>query len=248
MMRSAIQRRFDTDGYVAVPQFLSSGEVDACRRQLARFIDEVVPTMPADHVFYEDKGDPGTLKQLQRMHEHDSWFGELFDGGPRRLAQELLGTEVVGKNMQFFNKPPGVGQPTPPHQDGFYFKLDPPHALTMWLALDEVDAENGCVRYVKGSHRDGMRPHAPTGTLGFSQGMTDFGTGDDLARERALPAGPGDLLAHHALTIHRADGNASLDRTRRALGFIFYPVGAREDAAAMEAHRRQLAEQQRGKI
>jgi hypothetical protein len=47
----------------------------------------------------------------------------------------------------------------------------------------EVDAENGCVRYVKRSHRDGMREHGRTGTLGFSQGMTDFGSDDDLARE-----------------------------------------------------------------
>ncbi|MEC8389905.1 MAG: phytanoyl-CoA dioxygenase family protein [Planctomycetota bacterium] len=36
-----------------------------------------------------------------------------------------------------------------------------------------------------------------------------------------LPAQPGDLLVHDAMTIHRADANRSTNRTRRALGFIY---------------------------
>lgn len=239
---------FESDGFVAVESFLSVEEVDSCLRELERYVAEVVPGLPPEHVFYEDKGDVGSLKQLQRMHEHDAWFGEFFAGKPQRLAEELLGTAVVGKNLQYFNKPADGGQATPPHQDGFYFKLDPPHALTMWMALEDVDEENGCVRYVKGSHLNGMREHGRTGTLGFSQGMTDFGREKDLADEEAMPAGPGDLLAHHALTIHRAGGNFSATRSRRALGFIFYSVDAREDLAAQEAYRKELAKQQEGKI
>lgn len=243
-----LQRQFRTDGYAAVPAFLSAKDSAACLREVDRFIVEVVPGLPPDQVFYEDKNDPTTLKQLQRMHEHDPWFNAFFNGAPRQLAEELLGTQVKGQNLQFFNKPPGAGKPTPPHQDGFYFKLKPPEALTMWMALDDVDEENGCVRYVRGSHLQGMRPHGLTGTLGFSQGITDYGTAADAAGEVPMRAAPGDLLAHHAMTIHRADGNASATRTRRALGFIFYSVDAKEDLAAREAYRREAAAQQKGKI
>ena len=63
----------------------------------------------------------------------------------------------------------------------------------MWLALDEVDEENGCVRYVRGSNHLNIRPHGRTGTLGFSQGITDYGTDNDLANEVALAAMPGDM-------------------------------------------------------
>lgn len=239
---------FLQDGFVAVPSFLDAAEVAATLEQLDRFITKRVPDLPPEHVFYEDKSDPSTLKQLQRLQEYDPWFATLMHGKPRILAESLLDSEVVAQNMQFFNKPPGVGQPTPPHQDGYYFKLDPPDALTMWLALEEVDEENGCVRYVRGSHEKGMRPHGLTGTLGFSQGITDFGTEEDDAEEQMMPASAGDLLAHHALTIHRADGNSSLTRTRRALGFIFYSVNAKVDGAAQEAYRNQAAVQQQGKL
>ena len=56
-------------------------------------------------------------------------------------------------------------------------------------------------------------------------------------------AGAGDLLVHHALTIHRAAGNHSPTRTRRALGFIYYSSTAQEDTVAKEAYLRKLVEE-----
>ena len=232
---------FERDGFVAIPGFYGSEETSAIEAALARFIDARLPYLPPEQVFHEDKADPSTLKQIQRLHDHDPFFGELFDDKPRRLAEELLGETVVGKNFQYFNKPPARSQATPPHQDGQYFMLEPCHALTLWLALDPADEENGCVRYVQGSHLRGLRHHGRTQTLGFSQGITDFGLPEDAANEVPSPARPGDLLAHHALTIHRADANASSTRPRRALGFIFYALSAREDLAAHNAYQAELA-------
>jgi phytanoyl-CoA hydroxylase len=97
----------------------------------------------------------------------------------------------------------------------------------MWLSLDEADEENGCMRYIPGSHRQGMRNHGRTGTLGFSQGIADYGD-DDRRAEIAVRARPGDLLVHHCLTIHRADANSS-PRQRRALQFVYFSARARED-------------------
>lgn len=245
---ASLATSFQEDGYVAMRDFLSEQEVDELNGVLARFIEEKVPQLPAQHVFYEDKNDRGTLKQIQQLFTYDPFFERMMFGSRfEQTAEMLLGGPVVGKNMQYFNKPPGVGQPTPPHQDGFYFMLKPPEAVTMWLALEDVDEENGCVRYVRRSHRGPMRPHGRTGTLGFSQGIVDYGTDEDRRSEVAFPAGPGDLLVHHALTIHRADGNRSRARTRRALGFIYYRADAMEDKAAHEAYQQHLAEQMKHK-
>ena len=93
---------------MVVPGFCDAGELKALEAALERFITERVPTLPAEHVFYEDKADAGTLKQIQRVHEHDEYFGEFFEGKPKRLAEELLGEVVVGKNLQYFNKPPAL--------------------------------------------------------------------------------------------------------------------------------------------
>ena len=242
---------FDRDGYLALPGFLNEAELGELHAQLARVIAEVVPTLPREQVYYEDKSDPTSLKQIQQLFTHDPYFESLFFKSRfEHVAETLLNGPVEGKNMQYFNKPPRIGKPTPPHQDGYYFMLEPCEAATMWLALDEVDEENGCVRYVRGSNHLGMRPHGRTQTLGFSQGVIDYGRDEDLANEIAFPASPGDLLVHQAMTIHRADGNTSDTRTRRALGFIYYSERAREDRAAHAAYQKRLAEEmkQAGKI
>jgi phytanoyl-CoA hydroxylase len=245
MMRSPaeldqdLKRGFNEEGFVALRGFLSPDEVAELRREIDRYVSEVAPRLPASEVFYEVKGRPETLKQLQRMSQYDEWFNRFFRSDRFvTLAAALMGGAVVGKNLQWFNKPPGVSRPTPPHQDGYYFMLEPNEAVTLWLALDEVDATNGCVRYVTGSHRRGLRPHARTDTLGFSQGVSDYGD-EDRRREAAMTAGPGDVLAHHALTIHRADSNHS-GRTRQALGLIYYSAAAREDVERAEAYRAKI--------
>lgn len=246
LVDDSVRREFAENGVVAFRQFVSGNSLAELQGNVERFIRDIVPTMPVDHVFYEDKSDRSTLKQLQQLGENDPWFHELFHAGAfRRIAEALLDGPVVPKNLQYFCKPPGVGRSTPAHQDGYYFMLNPCEAVTMWLALDDVDQENGCVWYVPGSHRDGMRDHSRTQTLGFSQGIVDYPTEDDHRREVAIPAQPGDLLVHHALTIHRAGGNQSASRLRRALGFVYFSERARVDAEALEAYRQKLAAEMR---
>jgi phytanoyl-CoA hydroxylase len=246
----AIQQ-FEEDGFVALPSFVHGDDLDELMANVDRFIADIVPQLSAEQVFYEDREDPSTLKQIQHMADHDPWFHELFMNSRfREVAELLLNGPVVPKNMQYFNKPAGIGKLTPAHQDGYYFMLDPCEAVTMWFALDEVDEENGCVRYTKASHQLGMRDHARTNTLGFSQGISDYPTDSDRKHELPMLGSPGDLLVHHAMTIHRADGNKSATRSRRALGFIYYSERAKEDAAAHAAYQLKLAEQMKaaGKI
>ena len=234
---------FEQDGFVAVNGFCDMSEMQAIETALDNFFAETLLSLPPEHVFYEDKFSPDTLKQIQHRDEYHEFLSEFSAGKPKHLAEELLGEPTIGKNLQFFNKPPCVGKATPAHQDGYYFMLEPCRAVTLWLALDKVDKGNACVRYIRGSHKLGMRPHGRTQTLGFSQGITDFGTADDIRHEVPCPANPGDLLAHHALTIHHAEANASKTRHRRALGFIFYGESAREDNAAHQTYQLKLTEE-----
>ena len=242
--RDELRRAFESEGLVHLPGFLPAAELSRLREELDRLHRDIVPAMPRERVYHESSSRVDSLKQLQQLAEHDPWFAELLTGGAfRDLAELLLDGPVVPRNLQWFNKPPGLGQPTPAPQDGYYFMLEPSEAVTIWLALDLADEENGCVRYVPRSHLLGMRPHGRTGTLGFSQGITDYGRPEDVEAEVAFPARPGDVLAHHALTIHRADGNRSAARQRRALGFIYYCGAAREDTGAHDAYQRSLADE-----
>lgn len=241
---SRLQDDFARLGYVSIPGFVTGDELAELTDNKNRFIREIVPTLPPEQVFYEDKADPSTLKQIQLMYEHDAYFKSVMFGSRfEHLAALLLAEPVVGKNLQYFNKPPGVGRATPPHQDGYFFKLKPPQAVTMWMSLEDVTEPQGCVRYVAGSHRLGMRHHAKSGVLGFSQHILDFPQPNDREHGVAFPCEAGHLIVHHALTIHWAERNQTADRTREAMGWIYYGRSAKEDTAAHAAYAEQLRQE-----
>lgn len=234
---SELKTDFERDGFVIVRNFLLADEFAVLQQNLDRYVRDVVPTLSDSDAFYDDRSRPETLKQLQRM-ACDPFFAEI-GSHPRwvALAESLLGEPVVSDQPEWFNKPPGTNHVTPPHQDNYYFCLTPPSVLTIWLALDRVDAENGCLRYVAGSHRRGYRPHAKSKILGFSQGITDYAP-DDFTRERAILLNPGDAALHHGMTIHRADANFSATRQRRSFAMVFKGASCRRDD---DAYQRYLA-------
>jgi phytanoyl-CoA hydroxylase len=237
--------RFDRDGFLVVPGLLAPPGLAELAARLDRYIREVVPGVPPSDAFYDDPGRPETLKQMHRL-DRDPYFAGLRSGPSpfRSLAEELLGEPVEVEPPEWFNKPPGTRNATPPHQDNYYFCLRPANVVTIWLALDPVDEENGCLRFVPGSHRLGVRPHGRTETLGFSQGITDYGEADRAA-EVAACLRPGDATAHHGDMIHRADPNRSATRARRSFALVFRGVSCRRDE---DAYARYLsaARSQRG--
>jgi phytanoyl-CoA hydroxylase len=233
---------FDRDGFVLVRQLFTPAEFAELRANLDRYIREVVPTLPDSAAFYLDKEHPETLKQMQHMGA-DSYFRE-FGRHPKwlALAHALIGEEVNPEQPEWFNKPPGTTSPTPPHQDNYYFCLRPPQVLTIWMALDPVDEENGCLRYVAGSHRGGIRPHGRSNILGFSQGITDYAR-EDQAREVRVCLQPGDVGVHHGETVHRADPNRSATRHRRAFAVVFKGTSCRRDEEAYARYQAALKAQ-----
>jgi ectoine hydroxylase-related dioxygenase (phytanoyl-CoA dioxygenase family) len=122
-------------------------------------------------------------------------------------------------------KEPGSQERTAWHQDMAYFALAGDLVATTWVPFDPVTSTTGAVRYVAGSHRDRTRYRPNT----F---VTDVSFGDDAdvdvpdydevslagaARIVCFDTEPGDVVVHHARTIHGAGGNASATTRRRAI-------------------------------
>lgn len=245
--KEAIGIAYRRDGFVVLKEFLSTDALADSRRHLTRYIRDLVPNLPPMDVFYKVPNDPQSITMLPRMADHDTFFRGMLDQSDfRSFADFLFGCESVPQGVEYFNKPPLSEHGTPAHQDGYYFHLSPCEALTMWLALDHVDEENGCVRYVRGSHLDGMRPHGRTEVLGFSQGVLDYGDHDSV-REVSACVGPGDLIVHDGLTIHRAEPNRSVKRDRPALGLVYYSARAEVNHEAALAYHQQLERELKAK-
>lgn len=239
---SPYKAAFDRDGFVIVRNFLPAADLAEVTAQLDRYISEVVPGLPPEAAFYQDRDRPETLKQMQFM-ERDPWFLQNMQN-PRwlKLAETLVGEPAAAQGPEWFNKPPGLDHPTPPHQDNYYFNLLPPNVVTIWMALDVVDDENGCLRYVPGSHLRGFRPHGRSKVLGFSQAITDYGPEDESVEVR-IHLQPGDAVAHHGMTIHRAEPNRSLTRNRRSFAMVLKGESCQRDETRFSNYMTQVKSQ-----
>jgi phytanoyl-CoA hydroxylase len=237
MEYSQIKEIYDRDGFVVVPGFLSPQELAELNRQLERFLREVAPTLPDTQVFYEDQQD-GTkaVRQINRM-SCDSYF-DTYRNHPKwiALASLLVGEPVIARPPFFFNKPSLTDFPTPPHQDNCAFSLNPPNGTEILLATSErFDEESGCLRYLPGSHRRGMRPHRYSGIRGFAAELDDFGP-DDEVMEVAAYLNPGDVVCHHPMTVHRAMPNKSCTRSRAGFSIWFQGESARVDGHILDSY------------
>ncbi len=142
-----LKPQFDRDGYVVVRQLMPQGEFAELKRELDRYIRDVVPGLPPTDAFYDvDRSQPESLKQLHRLHQDAALRGILHASCLAGLAEVLLGETATAESPEWFNKPPLVRNGTPPHQDNYYFNLKPCSVATLWMALDRVDDENACMR------------------------------------------------------------------------------------------------------
>jgi phytanoyl-CoA hydroxylase len=136
------------------------------------------------------------------------------------MIAALLGPDLTLYQDQLFMKAPRVGSRQAYHQDqpaGFY--IDPPDALvTVWTALDESTEENGCLRYLPGSHRLGpltREQRAAWEAKGLAGELTD---------EVPLILPPGGCGIHHGWLLHASDVNRSEKRRR---GYATHYVSSR---------------------
>ena len=237
---------YDRDGYVVVRQLLPEQGFAELYANLDRYIRDVVPGLPASDAFYDvDRSRPESLRQLHRMAQ-DAFFAEYRNQPTwKALAEALIGEPATTDEPEWFNKPPMSKTGTPPHQDNFYFSLKPCNVVTIWMALDRIDLENACLRYVPGSHLLPTRPHHRSGTLGFSQTIADYGP-DDEAQEVPIHLQPGDVMAHHGNLIHRAGANVSTNRHRRAFAMVYKGVSCRRDEEAFAKYQAAVKAQHAG--
>jgi len=119
-------------------------------------------------------------------------------------------------------KPPRIGGEKRWHQDAAYFRADDPDLVFgVWIALDPVDAENGCMQVIPGSPRRGPVPHIPDADINLCTIRPDH---VELAARVELPMDPGDVLIFHSLMHHYTAANRS-GRRRRALQFHYHQLG-----------------------
>ena len=218
-------------GFTVIEGLLDLAEVDALRLELDRFalghyqLSSVeapgIGGRPSeDHELKLEKmTDSERLRAIQTVH-FPHWVSapcrelverkDLLDA-LSALAGERLGTPVDEmtciQSYIFYRHPGELGKAW--HQDETYIQSDEGTLTGVWVALDDATVENGCLRFVPGSH--GSRqlfPMEPHGRLDeFDHALE--AQGFDATTEMPIEVAAGDAVVFSGYLLHSSGANRS---------------------------------------
>ena len=215
MINEAQVRTFNERGWLVVEEVYCPDEAD----EVARLAVETADSMDVDESmagYLLDRSESGESapRKIDSPYLRNPVFRNFaLDGRLRGILRQFTGEEPLLKSDQLFMKPPRFGSEKPYHQDNFYFRCTPGgHVITAWIALDDVDEENGCLRYMSGSHKKGIIDHVEVPGQPYNLAPPDDLIDWDM--EASAPVRKGGVVFHHSETLHSSRRNTS-DRWRR---------------------------------
>ncbi|MEU0568633.1 phytanoyl-CoA dioxygenase family protein [Nonomuraea sp. NPDC005983] len=197
---------FQEHGWVRLPGLVGPGDVAALRERAVA------------HVTARGAAGPGAVErgtlvdrafgQSRDIGESDELFGALALAAEmgRNAVRLLHGVRAV--RVQVTNllvKEAGEHGATEFHQDFPWMPMDRSAMLTFWLALVDVPADMGSLRFYSGSHRHGLLGRSFT-RVGDDQ-LSQHPWLKELELSPPLDLRAGDASVHHALTVHGAPAN-----------------------------------------
>lgn len=222
-------REYRDAGLVVSPARLPDARLGAMREALDRLLRDCAGTAPESLI----------CPHIPNGIRHDAraaarWLEFAADPVIVDQVAQLIGPDVILWGSQVFCKPAGTGREVPWHQDGRYWPIRPLATCSVWIALDDVDAENGGMRYIPGSHRAGQvfRHRRRDGDeIVLHEELDPSAVDLSAARDDCLEAGQYSL--HDVFLVHGSRPNRSV---RRRAGFVlrFMPATSRFERAIDE--------------
>jgi hypothetical protein len=197
-------RFYNENGYVKGLRIFADPEIAEHRHYFDRLLDK--------HM--RDGGDSYSLRRMQRYCQ--PLWDIIVNPVILDYVEDLIGPDIVAWGSQYFCKLPGDGKPVSWHQDASYWPLTPARTVTLWLAVDDSDRENGCMQVIPGTHTLGHLEFDLSGAEDNSvlpqkiKGIERYG--DPVCFE--LKAG--EISLHADMLVHGSEANRS-DRRRCGL-------------------------------
>lgn len=213
-------RNFDRDGYVILQHYLDKETVSSVNNEIAAMLE-------SGKVQFRYKN-----KIMFAIHQSEL----LRKIGEDKKLLELLNS-LVGDEMKLFSSINFImGSEQKTHSDSIHMTTYPLGGLLgVWIALDDINDENGPLHYYPGSHKQPYYLNADYDNAGnaFMIGSKDYSAyeamiaeklEDQQSNKKVFHAKKGDLLVWHANLFHGGEPHINKSKTRRSMVFHYYAV------------------------
>jgi hypothetical protein len=237
---------FRRDGFLLVKGLSSDEEIASLRAPFDRMFSERRGWDTGDLFDMVGTDSPEqalALPQLVRTSRYEPLLRQTkLASSARSIAEQILGPKVENDLEHAISKPPFTGAATPWHQDDAFHRKGSGvlESISIWMPLQDVTVENGCMQYIRGSNLGPLYPHRSPRNDPRIHGLEIISL-PDLTNCVAVPVRAGDAVIHLSRTLHSAGVNTS-DQPRRAY-VLGYSVRARRDQFLMRDYPWNLEKQ-----
>ena len=142
------------------------------------------------------------------------------------MVEQILGSNIALWNSSFFAKPAHQGKKTPWHQDGEYWPITPLATCTVWIALDDATINNGCLKFLPGSHKDKrLESHHLNNSDDIALPLELDHHHIDESKAEFIELEAGQISLHDVFLMHASEANRS-SQSRRGMTLRFMPTSS----------------------
>jgi non-heme Fe2+,alpha-ketoglutarate-dependent halogenase len=221
-LSSAQIEYFNRHGFISPLPGFSGEEIHKQRQYFDKLLQQLSDTPEKGDVHFggEDKRD-SIQYSLNCFHTKLRGIWETMYAEPLlRGVRDLIGDDVVAWATHYFCKLPGDGKAVSFHQDASYWGLTPAKTVTVWLALDDTDDENGAMQFLPGSHKVGHIPWKESSEESvLNQQIEDISV---FEKPFSNNLKAGEFSLHSSLLVHGSPKNQS-SRRRCGLTIRYAP-------------------------
>lgn len=201
---------FEENGFLRVEKVFSPAEVAVLSEEL-EYIMQVWATPgrgwegPWRKQYLSAEGEKKA--QLSAIHELQSyaasWLRAIAQPNLVDAVADLIGPEVEFHHSTLHAKAPEFGTPFPMHQDHPFYPHENGQYVDALIHVDAATEENGCLKFLAGSHKLGPLEHVLIGSPHLP--LEQY----PLEAAVSCPASAGDVILFSIHTVH----GSALNRT-----------------------------------
>jgi phytanoyl-CoA hydroxylase len=238
--------QFHKNGFIILRNFLEAERCDAILKVAKQHLEDKIEPIETETGYdsrtkeyrtsvtdYNSKEDTEhvVVRRLRQVYDRSPLFKSwMEDENLRPVLQQILGDQVVlttAHHNSIMTKMPYFSRATQWHQDRRYWQYTNDNLVSVWLALDDENSDNGSLEFIPSSHAMHFTLKQFDEKEYFSQEYPE--NKKIIAQKISTNLQKGDVVLFHSLLLHRANNNST---NEPKISFVYTVKGLKTEAVS----------------
>lgn len=222
MNLSNIKEDFEKNGFVILRNFVDSDYCNQILHLASKHLEEKIEPLEleSEYISKDSQALRQSVRRLRQVYDRDSVFREwMHNLKIRPLLKFLLNDNisiVLAHHNSIMTKRPKTSTETSWHQDMRYWNYTNDNLISVWLALDSEDKDNGVLEFIPHSHKIVFDKSQFEEKEYFSNSHPK---NQSLIQSKiSSKLNKGDVVIFHSKLLHRANKNKT---NKTKISFVY---------------------------